>query len=547
MPKRARASSDNQNPLSSARKDSASSTKNSNKADRNAQGLWHRKSGAGYHLFLSYYGSQPSGVVAGDDDFINIAAHDGTDAGSTTINHNGGTIGMSRAAKRRRQKKNAGPTSNGALHKQHQHNPDGDDNNIGNSSFGCSNTGVESNIQPVDATHPLMQAFSLTNKKYPHLTRFVHALSRPLPLTLRFREYDPSPSVKLKEHLAKDYSDIIAPVAFDPTNSIYQSTPKSPLHKSNLGQTCPKLKQLIVDSSMSGIIARQELGSMLPVKCLRSVRAITPGSKVLDICASPGSKTLQTLEIVGSSSEQGSKGRVIANDVHVGRLDSLRAAVLRSGLPDCLTSRVTYTNHDASIFPAPKSGKLFDAIICDVPCGGDGTIRKDKHILPLWSPNISTSMHGLQLRILQRALELVKVGGVVCYSTCSLNPIEDEAVVAAALLGGSNNLGGAVYELLDWPQSSLPGFLRRPGVHTWNVAFYGRDDKDTNDSDDDFDSLSFFDNYDNALDAGMKEARPTFWPNEAGNERIGLDRCTRLFPQDQDSGGFFLALIKRIE
>jgi 16S rRNA C967 or C1407 C5-methylase (RsmB/RsmF family) len=156
-------------------------------------------------------------------------------------------------------------------------------------------------------------------------------------------------------------------------------------------------------------------------------------------------------------------------------------------------------------------------------------------------------MHGLQLRILQRALELVKVGGVVCYSTCSLNPIEDEAVVAAALLGGSNNLGGAVYELLDWPQSSLPGFLHRPGVHTWNVAFYGQDDKDTNDNDDDFDSLSFCDNYNNALDAGMKEARPTFWPNEAGNVRIGLDRCTRLFPQDQDSGGFFLALIKRIE
>ena len=84
--------------------------------------------------------------------------------------------------------------------------------------------------------------------------------------------------------------------------------------------------------------------------------------------------------------------------------------------------------------------------------------------------------------------------------------------------------------------------------HTWRVAFYGEQDgiEDTNDSDD-FDSLSFFDKYDDALDAGMKEAKPTFWPNMAGNERIGLDRCTRLFPQDQDSGGFFLALIKRIK
>ena len=544
MPKRARAS-DNQNPLSSARKGSGSSTKSvSNKSDRDARGLWHRKSGAGYHLFLSYYGSQPSGVVTGDDEFIRTAAC----VKPTVLNH-GGSGGMSRAAKRRRQKKIMGSgisgRSDGALH--YQHNPD-EENNIGKSAFGCENTVLASQIQQlVDETHPLMQAFSSTNNKYPQLTRFVHALSRPLPLTLRFRHNQQSSCVELKEQFTMDYSDMIAPVVFDPSNSIYQSTPTSTLNKSNIGQTCPKLKQLIVESSMNGTVARQELGSMLPVISLRSVRAIMEGSKVLDICASPGSKTLQALEIVCGGSASSSKqcmGRVIANDVHSGRLDSLRAAVLRSGLPECVTSRVTYTNYDASVFPAPKSGKLFDAVICDVPCGGDGTIRKDKHILPIWSPNISNSMHGLQLKIIRRALELVKVGGVVCYSTCSLNPIEDEAVVAAAL--GGNNDQGAQYELLDWsPQRSLPGFLTRPGVKTWKVAFHGHDVEDTNDNGD-FDGLAFFDDYDCAIDAGMKDASPTFWPNKADNVRIGLERCSRLLPQDQDSGGFFLALIKRM-
>ena len=536
MPKGAHARSNHRNPLSSARKDSASSTKdNSDKADRNAQGLWHRKSGAGYHLFLSYYGSQPCGVVAGDGEFINIPERDRSDLRSSTSN-TGVSLGMSRAAKRRRQKKNAEQRSEGALQEQQKLF---EDEIIGNAAVACKNTGMSSQILSSGSTHPLVQAFFSNSNKYPHLTRFVHALSRPLPLTLRFRDYEQSSAAKVKERLAKEYAEFIAPVAFDPANSIYQSTPKSSLHKSNIGQTCPKLKQLIVDSSMNGTIARQEIGSMLPVICLRSVRAITTGSKVLDICASPGSKTLQTLEIVGGSTTQGKKGRVIANDVHSSRLDSLRAAVHRSGLPESLTSRVIYTNYDASTFPAPKSGKLFDAIICDVPCSGDGTIRKDKHILPMWSPNISNSMHSLQLKILRRALELVKVGGVVCYSTCSLNPLEDEAVVAAALCGGGTN-DDALYELLDWPQSSLPGLLRRPGVHIWKVAFYSQDSEDN-----DFGSLSYFDSHGNALDAGVNEAGTTFWPNETENKRIRLYRCTRLFPQDHDSGGFFLALIKR--
>ena len=234
-------------------------------------------------------------------------------------------------------------------------------------------------------------------------------------------------------------------------------------------------------------------------------------------------------------------GRVIANDVHPVRLKSLQEAVLRSGLPTELTDRVTYTNYDASIFPPPKSGKLFDSIICDVPCSGDGTIRKDHNILPIWSPSTAHSLHGLQLKILMRALELVKIGGIVCYSTCSLNAIEDEAVVSAAL--SEMNKEKKKYELLDWPHGLLPGFRRRPGVEKWNVAFY--DENKLEKDDDDLGSLSFYDSYDDAVAAGVEEAKKSFWSDSANKEH-SLNFCTRLLPQDNDSGGFFLVLIKRI-
>ena len=118
------------------------------------------------------------------------------------------------------------------------------------------------------------------------------------------------------------------------------------------------------------------------------------GSRVLDICASPGSKALQALEIVGRT------GRIVANDVHPTRLETLKDAVQRAGLAPDLTCRIIYTNFDAGVFPTPQNKKLFDAVVCDVPCSGDGTIRKDKHVLPLWSPATGNSLHSLQVRLL---------------------------------------------------------------------------------------------------------------------------------------------------
>ena len=72
----------------------------------------------------------------------------------------------------------------------------------------------------------------------------------------------------------------------------------------------------------------------------------------------------------------------------------------------------------------------FDRILADVPCTGDGTMRKNPDIWPKWNPKHSHNLHGLQHRIGKRGLELLAVGGRLVYSTCSLNPVENEAVVA---------------------------------------------------------------------------------------------------------------------
>jgi len=505
MPKRKKSGN---NPLSSARKD--------------AGGLWHRKSGAGYHLFLSYYATQPLGVVTDGDD----SHHQSSTSAAAAAAVSGGVksvVGNSRAAKKRRRKKNGTSSSSpDAITENFQ----GDDTHVATAN-------------DVDTYHPLIQAFNSKSNKYPHLTTFIHTLSRPLPLTLRIRKHESADSSEITRTLS-NFSNFVSPVSYDPTKQIYQSTPGSNLCKFNLGHLCPELKSIVIDASMNGTLARQELGSMLPVLSLQAVGAMKKGSKVLDMCASPGSKTAQALEVVVSVDK--TRGRVIANDVHPKRLDSLREALHRSGVPTELTDRVTYTNFDASVFPSPKSKKLFDAIICDVPCSGDGTIRKDPHILPIWSPRTSNELHGLQLKILVRAMELVKKGGVICYSTCSLNPIEDEAVVSAAL--SEMNRDDNAYQLLDWPEDLMPGFRIRPGVDSWKVAFY--DENNLEKDEDDFGSLSIYESYKDAVDAEVGEANASFWPNSA-IKNLSLHRCCRLFPQDQDTGGFFVALIKRVK
>jgi 16S rRNA C967 or C1407 C5-methylase (RsmB/RsmF family) len=450
-------------------------------------------------LFIQYYARQPLGVCS-----------DGTAKESpvakevTKMNY-----GQSRAAKRRKKKKHS--------------NNDGEEMDLMVDS-------VPTETSEAPENERLLQAFS-AYKSVDTIRDFIGSLSRPLPLTFRIRQNLPwKEKETLQRLIADQFSDLVTPCSFHPL--IYQAKSTN-VNKGSLLQSSPALKEFLVANSQNGKIARQELASMLPVLVLHRGGWLTSETKrVLDLCASPGSKTMQVLEIM-------TRGSVKANDINKQRLESLQESMTRSGMS--FSSKIKFSNLDASHFPIPlQEDKLYDCIICDVPCSGDGTIRKDPRVLTNWTPATSNALHRLQVDILARALKCLKVGGVMTYSTCSMNPIENEAVVAAALSQRKKGAGQPFFELVQWPV--IEGFTDRPGVSSWKVADYVGD---TDQEDDEKVQLRWHSSYEDAVEAKMEKACSSMWPPLSA-KGLHLERCVRLWPQDHDSGGFFVAVIKRL-
>lgn len=149
---------------------------------------------------------------------------------------------------------------------------------------------------------------------------------------------------------------------------------------------------------------------------------VEPHHKCLDMCAAPGSKTSQLLEIVNRSLKhpEERQGLVVANDADTSRAYMLVHQCRRINSPLLLV-----TTHQGQQFPILKDvngDALFDRVLCDVPCSGDGTLRKNPEIWAKWSARNSHSLHPLQLNIASRGLLLLKPGGLMVYSTCSMSP-----------------------------------------------------------------------------------------------------------------------------
>ena len=214
-----------------------------------------------------------------------------------------------------------------------------------------------------------------------------------------------------------------------------------------------------------GAISRQETVSMLPPLVL----GVEPHHKVLDMCAAPGSKTAQLIEALHEvPSGTLPTGFLVANDA-----DNARCYMLTHQTKRLQSPAFVVVNHDASALPnmfVPTSDPTrvrhlkFDRILCDVPCTGDGTLRKNADIWPKWNPVNATNLHGIQYKIARRGLELLEVGGRLVYSTCSLHPVEGEAVVARLL----QECQGAV-QLVETAHK-LPGLKFSRGLSTWKPA-----------------------------------------------------------------------------
>ena len=159
----------------------------------------------------------------------------------------------------------------------------------------------------------------------------------------------------------------------------------------------------------------QNPASMLPPLALGA----RPGERVLDLCAAPGSKTLQLW------ADMGAQGWLSAVEAVRSRFHRLRANLARHGGEGVHT----YLKDGASVWRAvPES---FDRVLVDAPCSSEGQFqRREPATFAYWSERKVKEMARKQRRLLYSAFQCLKPGGVLVYSTCTLAPEENEAVVA---------------------------------------------------------------------------------------------------------------------
>ena len=263
------------------------------------------------------------------------------------------------------------------------------------------------------------------------------------------------------------------------------------------GSAVGETKKIMTALHDTGRITRQESVSMLPVLALEP----SPGERILDLCASPGSKTTQICEHLGDS------GAVIANEVISGRVNTLVTNVQRHG-----SRSAVVVQHDGRHFPkVPGDG--FERVLVDVPCTGSGTTRKNPEVWGKWRPSSARSLHSLQFDILRRAIAVTKTGGRIVYSTCSLDPVENEAVVARALAEGKVRVVPT--------RDLLPGVPSEEGVSDWPRL-------------DDSGELSEWDPLEEKLMPPQDE-----WISSQ------LGGCLRVWNDAIGGGGFFLAVLEK--
>lgn len=221
----------------------------------------------------------------------------------------------------------------------------------------------------------------------------------------------------------------------------------------------------------------QEISSMLPMLVLKPVA----GDLVLDLCASPGSKTTQAAAMMENS------GTIIANEVSMGRVAILNSNLERCGVMNAIVTRKEGVALCERLLK--KSRFRFDKILVDAPCSGEGTLRKSPKTFQMWNLNIIRKMAGVQKKLASSALKLLKVGGTMIYSTCTLSPEEDESVVDYLV----KNFG-VVVEKIELPLKFRCGVIEWDGVK---------------------------------FDESVKN-------------------CLRLYPQDNNTDGFFVCKLRKV-
>lgn len=203
----------------------------------------------------------------------------------------------------------------------------------------------------------------------------------------------------------------------------------------------------------------------------------------------PGEIVLDMAAAPGSKTSQmaammQNKGIIVANDVK-----GMRLAALGINLQRCGISNTVVTLMQGQYFA--KAGQQFDKILLDAPCSGVGTIRKSPKTIMMWNPEMVTRLARTQQQLLKAAWECLKPGGTLVYSTCSTEPEEDEGIVS------------------------------------WLLENY----KDARAE---------------QIELNIKFGKPVT-EFEGKKYHPDVKKCLRLWPQENDTEGFFVAKIKKLE
>ncbi|KAG8348505.1 putative 16S rRNA methyltransferase RsmB F [Trypanosoma vivax] len=334
---------------------------------------------------------------------------------------------------------------------------------------------------------------------------FLKCVSSPLPMTLRVHNNE-SVLRRVADHFLQNdpvVSAVIGPVApfalsnigiFGCSHALYHAN-------SRVAFICRSLHA-------ASAVSFQEVVSAIPV----AVADIQPYHSVLDMCAAPGSKTLQILDEMlqyGWENSAVSEGVVIANEKDCAKATQvLPARLKRFHAPNVICTRCDAVQWPKFFSVAMDSNlveRKFDRIVCDVPCSGDGTMRKEPSLVSSWSSGYVKSLLPTQRALLRRGLDLLKEGGILVYSTCSMQPRENEEVVCAGL-----ELFGASVELLD-----VPSILK-----SHNVSFH---------------SLG-----------GLVSPDASHLRNGKLPTSYDPRKVLRILPHKDDTGGFFVAAFRKL-
>ena len=194
---------------------------------------------------------------------------------------------------------------------------------------------------------------------------------------------------------------------------------------------------------VAGLYYLQEPSAMAVAEAMR----IEPGQRVLDLAAAPGGKATHIASLLGGI------GVLVANELVPARVKALGENLERWG-----ATNAVITNEEPARL-ADRLGPVFDRVLLDAPCSGEGMFRKSPIAIREWSPEHVTGSAARQATILQEAARLTRPGGLLLYSTCTFAPEENERQIA-----------GFLDNHPDWELAEIPmGAGTAPGHLEWGA------------------------------------------------------------------------------